>query len=168
LRVGLGTDAHRFDPGRKLFLGGVEIPFEKGLSGHSDADVVLHSLMDALLGACGAGDIGGMFPDDDPAYRGASSLDLLDRVCGVVRDKGCRIANIDIVVICEEPRIAPHRDQMLERIASACGIAREAVSIKGTTTEGMGFTGRGEGIASIAAVLLGEEGDPSGTGRVFG
>lgn len=160
MRVGLGADAHRFDPERKLVLGGVEIPFEKGLSGHSDADVVLHSLMDALLGACGAGDIGGMFPDNDPAYRDASSLDLLGEAVGVVTGNGYRVVNVDIVIVCEEPRVAPYREQMRERIASACEIDMESVSIKGTTTEGMGFTGRGEGIASIAAVLLEEDVDP--------
>jgi 2-C-methyl-D-erythritol 2,4-cyclodiphosphate synthase len=146
-------------------LGGVEIPFEKGLAGHSDADVALHSLMDALLGACGAGDIGEMFPDDDPAYRGASSLDLLKKVSGVVTGNGYRIVNVDIVIVCEEPRVAPYRDTIRERIASACGIDRESVSVKGTSSEGMGFTGKGEGIASMAAVLLEETGDSFGTGE---
>jgi len=162
LRVGLGADAHRFDPERKLVLGGVEIPFEKGLSGHSDADVVLHSLMDALLGACCAGDIGGMFPDNDPAYRDASSLDLLGEVVGVVTGNGYRIVNVDIVIICEEPKVAPYRERMRESIGAACEIDIDSVSIKGTTTEGMGFTGGGEGIAGIAVVLLAEVVDPAG------
>jgi 2-C-methyl-D-erythritol 2,4-cyclodiphosphate synthase len=161
LRIGLGVDAHRFDPERKLVLGGVEIPFEKGLSGHSDADVVLHSLMDALLGACGAGDIGGMFPDYDPAYRDVSSLDLLRKVSSVVTGNDYRVVNVDIVIACEKPRVAPYRDQMCERIASTCEINAESVSVKGTTTEGMGFTGRGEGIASIAVVLLEENVNPT-------
>ena len=165
MRVGLGADAHRFDPERKLVLGGVEMPFEKGLAGHSDADVALHSLMDAMLGACGAGDIGAMFPDDDPAYRDASSLDLLREVSGVVTGSGYRIVNVDIVIVCEEPRVAPYREKMRERIASTCEIDKGSVSVKGTSTEGMGFTGRGEGIASIAAVLLEEAGDPVGAGE---
>jgi 2-C-methyl-D-erythritol 2,4-cyclodiphosphate synthase len=165
MRVGLGVDAHRFDPERKLVLGGVDIPFDKGLSGHSDADVVLHALMDALLGASGAGDIGGMFPDEDPAYRDASSMGLLEKVVGVVTGNGYRIVNVDIVVICEEPRVAPYSERMRERIAATCEIDKESVSIKGTTTEGMGFTGRGEGVASIAAVLLEEGMSPTGTGE---
>lgn len=159
MRIGIGMDAHRFAPGRRLVLGGVEIPHRLGLAGHSDADVVLHSLMDALLGACGGGDIGGRFPDTDPAYRGASSLALLAEVRGLVRSAGFDVVNVDIVVICEEPRIAPYRDGMLESVAGACGVEPGAVSIKGTTTEGMGFTGRGEGIAAIAVALLADSGE---------
>ena len=165
MRVGLGVDAHRFDPERKLVLGGVEIPFEKGLAGHSDADVVLHALMDALLGACGEGDIGGMFPDEDPAYRDASSLDLLEKVFGVVTSNGYRIVNVDIVIVCEEPKVAPYSERMRERIATTCEIEKESVSVKGTTTEGMGFTGRGEGVASVASVLLDVGVNPVGTGE---
>lgn len=154
MRIGAGIDAHHFTPGRKLLLGGVEIEHEKGLAGHSDADVVLHALMDALLGASGGGDIGEMFPDTEPAYLDASSVDLLKRVIGVVRDRGYRVSNVDLVVICEEPRIGPYRERIQKRIASALGIDKGNVSIKGTTTEGMGFTGRKEGIACIAVVLL--------------
>jgi len=152
-------DAHRFAPGRRLVLGGVEIPGREGLAGHSDADVVLHALMDALLGACGGGDIGGLFPDSDPAYRDASSLALLEEVCAVVRAGGHEVANVDIVVVCEEPRVSDYRERMRGSIARACGVAQDRVSIKGTTTEGMGFTGRGEGVAAIAVAMLT---DPAG------
>lgn len=154
MRTGIGVDAHRFAPGRPLILGGVEVQHEVGLAGHSDADVVLHALMDALLGACAAGDIGGMFPDDDPRYGGASSLDLLARVVAEVSGLGYRIVNADVVVICEEPRIAPSRERMRRSIARALGVDAGAVFVKGTTTEGMGFAGRGEGIMAIASVLV--------------
>lgn len=156
MRTGIGVDAHRFAPGRALFLGGVEVPHEAGLAGHSDADVVLHALMDALLGACAAGDIGGMFPDDDPRYEGASSLDLLARVVEEVAGRGYRVVNADVVVICEEPKIAPARERMRRSIARALGVDAAAVFVKGTTTEGMGFAGRGEGIMAIASVLVDE------------
>lgn len=154
MRTGIGIDAHRFEPGRKLFLGGVEIESEAGLSGHSDADVLLHAIMDALLGACGAGDIGELFPDTDPSYRDASSLQLLERVVQEVRSRGYSVVNVDAVIICEEPRIASYREMMRERIAGALGTGPEAVGVKGTTTEGMGFTGRGEGIMAAASVLI--------------
>ncbi len=154
MRTGIGMDAHRFERGRKLFLGGVEIPHEKGLGGHSDADVLLHALMDALLGACGAGDIGEMFPDGDPAYRGASSLTLLGEVVDVVRGRGYHLVNVDAVVVCEEPKVAPYRDAMRERIAGCLGVDTAEISVKGTTTEGMGFTGRGEGVAAMAVVTI--------------
>jgi 2-C-methyl-D-erythritol 2,4-cyclodiphosphate synthase len=154
MRTGIGIDAHRFERGRKLFLGGVEIEHEAGLSGHSDADVLLHAIMDALLGACGAGDIGTLFPDTDPAYRDASSLDLLESVAREVRSRGYGVVNVDAVVVCEEPRIAPYREKMLELISGVLGIGTEAVNVKGTTTEGMGFTGRGEGIIATASVLI--------------
>jgi 2-C-methyl-D-erythritol 2,4-cyclodiphosphate synthase len=147
-------DAHRFGAGKRLVLGGIEFASEVGLEGHSDADVVLHSLMDAMLGACGAGDIGELFPDDDPAYEGVSSLALLKDVCRRVRTKGYVPENIDIVVVCETPKIAPHRDEIRTSIAAACGLDPSTVSVKGTTTEGMGFAGRGEGIAAISVVLL--------------
>lgn len=150
-------DAHRFEPGRRLVLGGVEIPAATGLGGHSDADVVLHALMDALLGAGGLGDIGEMFPDDDPAYRDASSLELLERVMESVRERGFAVDNADLVVVCEEPRISPYRAEMTGRIASALGIDPGRVGLKGTTTEGMGFPGRGEGIMAFAVVLLAEK-----------
>lgn len=154
MRTGIGMDAHRFERGRKLFLGGVEIPHEKGLGGHSDADVLLHALMDALLGACGAGDIGERFPDSDPAYRGASSLTLLGDVVEVVRGRGYYIVNVDAVVVCEEPKVAPYRDAMRERIAACLDVDTTEISVKGTTTEGMGFTGRGEGVAAMAVVTI--------------
>jgi len=152
--TGIGVDAHRFAEGRVLVLGGLEFPGSRGLSGHSDADVVLHALMDALLGACGAGDIGEMFPDTDPAYKDASSMELLERVMGAVRERGFGVVNADVVVMCEEPRVGPHREAMRSNIAQALGIDPGAVSVKGTTTEGMGFTGRGEGIVAMAAVLI--------------
>lgn len=165
MRIGIGMDAHRFAPGRRLVLGGVEIPGSPGLEGHSDADVVVHSLMDAMLGACGAGDIGARFPDTDPAFRGASSLALLAEVLGIVRTEGQEVVNVDIVVVCEEPKIAPFVGEMRESVAAACGVEPGAVSIKGTTTEGMGFTGRGEGIAAIAVALLsGSSGGRDGGG----
>lgn len=154
MRTGIGVDAHRFEAGRGLFLGGVEIEADMGLAGHSDADVLLHAIMDALLGACGAGDIGELFPDDDPAYKDASSIDLLERVHEEVRSRGYAVVNVDAVVICEEPKISPYRERMRERIARALEVGTEAVSVKGTTTEGMGFTGRGEGAIAMASVLI--------------
>ncbi len=156
MRVGTGFDAHRFEEGRALVLGGVDIPYPAGLAGHSDADVVAHAVMDALLGACGGGDIGEMFPDSDPAYRGAGSIDLLRDVTEVVAARGYRVLNVDAVVVCEEPKISPYRGRMRANIARALGIGEEAVSVKGTTTEGMGFTGRKEGICAIATALLEE------------
>lgn len=154
MRTGIGIDAHRFESGRKLLLGGVEIECEKGLAGHSDADVLLHAIMDALLGACGAGDIGEMFPDSDPAYRDASSLDLLRSVLEEVRSRGHRVVNVDAVVVCEAPRVAPYRDRMVNNIAGALALEPGSVSVKGTTTEGMGFTGAGEGILAVATALV--------------
>lgn len=154
MRTGIGVDAHRFEAGRGLFLGGVEIEADMGLAGHSDADVLLHAIMDALLGACGAGDIGEFFPDDDPAYKDASSIDLLERVHEEVRSRGYAVVNVDAVVICEGPKISPYRERMRERIARALEVGTEAVSVKGTTTEGMGFTGRGEGAIAMASVLI--------------
>jgi 2-C-methyl-D-erythritol 2,4-cyclodiphosphate synthase len=154
VRTGIGLDAHRFAEGRKLVLGGVQIPSSRGLGGHSDADVVLHALMDALLGASGAGDIGQMFPDTDEAYRGASSVRLLEQVAAAVRERGYAVVNADIVVVCEEPRIAPYREAMRAVIAEALALEPDAVSVKGTTTEGMGFAGRGEGIVAVATVLV--------------
>ena len=158
MRTGIVIDAHRFVAGRALFLGGLEVPHPMGLAGHSDADVVLHALMDALLGASGGGDIGEMFPDSDPAYEGISSLELVGRVMETVRRRGYGVLNADIAVICEEPRIAPLSRAMAARIASGLGVDDGAVAVKGTTTEGMGFTGRGEGIMAIASVLLDETG----------
>jgi 2-C-methyl-D-erythritol 2,4-cyclodiphosphate synthase len=154
LRTGIGIDAHRFQAGRRMFLGGIEIEARVGLAGHSDADVLLHAIMDALLGACGAGDIGELFPEGDPAYQGASSVDLLKQVHDKIRSRGYDVVNVDAVVICEEPRISPYRERMCAQIASALQVGTEAVSVKGTTTEGMGFAGRGEGVMAMASVLV--------------
>jgi 2-C-methyl-D-erythritol 2,4-cyclodiphosphate synthase len=152
--VGLGYDAHRFAAGRLLILGGVEVPHEAGLAGHSDADVVAHAVADALLGAAGLGDIGYLFPENDPAYAGADSMQLLAQVSGQARRAGFRVANVDVVVVCETPRLAAHRERMAANLAAALGIDSSQVNVKGTTTEGMGFEGRGEGIAAMAVCLL--------------
>ena len=154
LRIGSGIDVHRLVPGRRLFLCGVEIPFELGLEGHSDADVALHALADALLGAAAQGDLGTHFPDTDPRWRGADSSDLLRRVWVLPAFAPWRIGNLDLTVVAERPKIAPYRQAMRERIASILDIPVGVVSVKGTTTEGMGFTGRGEGIAAFCTVLL--------------
>lgn len=154
MRTGIGIDAHRFGEDRRLFLGGVEIENERGLAGHSDADVLLHAIMDALLGACGAGDIGELFPDSDPRFADASSLELLASVAAEVRSRGFRVVNVDAVVVCEAPRIAPYRRVMAERISAALDVEPGAVSVKGTTTEGMGFTGSREGIMAAATALV--------------
>jgi len=154
LRVGLGYDAHRFAPDRALVLGGVTLREHDGLLGHSDADVLVHAIMDALLGAAGLEDIGHYFPDTDPAYAGADSMDLLEAVVTLLADRGWQIVNVDAVVICEEPRIAPHRAAMRARLAKALGVGVEAVGLRGTTTEGMGFAGRHEGIVAQAVALL--------------
>lgn len=151
MSVGIGYDSHRFAPGRPLILGGVEIEHEQGLSGHSDADVLTHAVIDALLGAAGAGDIGTLFPDDDERWRDADSIDLLRTVVGTI---GGRIVNIDATVVCEQPRLASHRAEM-ERILAAATSAR--VSVKATSNEGMGWVGRGEGIACIAVASLESE-----------
>ncbi len=146
--VGIGYDSHRFAEGRRLVLGGIEIEHDRGLTGHSDADVLTHAVIDALLGAAGMGDIGTLFPDDEERWRDADSVDLLRTVVGMVPG---RIVNIDATVICEEPRLAPHRAEM-ERIIAEATSAR--VSVKATTNEGMGFVGRGEGIAAMAVALI--------------
>ncbi len=153
-RVGLGVDAHAFAEGRKLVLGGVEVPHGLGLAGHSDADVLVHALIDALLGACGERDIGAHFPDTDPAYKDISSLVLLEEVTGILREKEYRVVNADCVVVAQEPRLSPYIDRMRETLATTMRIEPGRVGVKATTTEGMGFTGRGEGIAAIATVLL--------------
>jgi 2-C-methyl-D-erythritol 4-phosphate cytidylyltransferase/2-C-methyl-D-erythritol 2,4-cyclodiphosphate synthase len=153
-RIGTGYDVHRLTEGRKLILGGVELPFERGLLGHSDADVLLHAIMDALLGAAALGDIGRHFPDNDESYRGISSLLLLKRVGELLNENGCRIGNIDAVVIAQRPKIAPYIGQMTARIAETLGIGENAINIKGTTTEKLGFCGREEGIAAQASVLI--------------
>jgi 2-C-methyl-D-erythritol 2,4-cyclodiphosphate synthase len=157
MRIGQGFDVHRLTTGRKLILGGVTIPYELGLLGHSDADVLVHAIMDALLGAAAAGDIGHHFPDNDPQFRDADSLNLLRSVGGIVRDAGLRIGNIDATIIAERPKLAVFIPEMRRRIAAALEISIEQVNIKATTTEGLGFSGRGEGIAALATVLLAEE-----------
>ena len=154
MRIGHGYDVHRLVEGRKLILGGVEIPFEKGLLGHSDADVLAHAVMDALLGAAALGDIGKLFPDSDPAYKGADSLELLRRVTAVLGENGYRVGNVDATVLAQRPKLAPHIPLMRERLAAAMGIDPGRVSVKATTEEGLGFTGTGEGIAVYAEVLI--------------
>ncbi|MBQ8599550.1 MAG: 2-C-methyl-D-erythritol 2,4-cyclodiphosphate synthase [Oscillospiraceae bacterium] len=154
MRIGHGYDVHRLVEGRKLILGGVEIPYEKGLLGHSDADVLAHAIMDALLGAAALGDIGKLFPDNDAAYEGADSMKLMERVCAVLREQGYEIGNIDSTVIAQKPKLAPFIQQMRERMASVCGIDVGQISVKATTEEKLGFTGSGEGIAAHAVCLL--------------
>lgn len=153
LRIGHGYDVHRLVEGRKLIIGGVEIPYEKGLLGHSDADVLLHAVSDALLGSAALGDIGCLFPDNDAKYEGADSLKLLAEVVKVLADKGFSIVNIDCTVIAQMPKMRPYIDGMRRNIAAACGISDEFVSVKATTEEGMGFTGASEGIAAHAVCL---------------
>ncbi len=154
IRVGVGYDAHALAPGRKLMLGGVEIPHDRGLLGHSDADVALHALCDALLGAAALGDIGGHFPDTDAEYEDVSSRVLLGRVRDVLAEKGYRPLNVDLTVVAQRPKLAPHIPEMRSRIAECLGIAPEAVSVKATTTEGLGFSGREEGIAAHAVCTI--------------
>lgn len=154
LRIGLGYDAHAFAEGRKLILGGVEIEHERGLLGHSDADVLAHALADAILGALREGDIGMLFPDTSPAFAGADSLVLLGRVGELARERGCRVVDADCVVICERPKLAPHREAMRANLARALGVGIECVGVKATTTERLGFEGREEGIGAQAVVLL--------------
>jgi 2-C-methyl-D-erythritol 2,4-cyclodiphosphate synthase len=152
--VGIGYDAHRFVPGRRLVLGGVEIAHPLGLLGHSDADVVTHAVIDAVLGAAGLADIGVLFPDTDPAYGDAKSVDLLASVTKQVHEWGWRVGNVDVVVVLEEPRLAGHRQRMRERLAEALETGVENVWVKAKTTEGMGFEGRREGISATAVCLL--------------
>jgi 2-C-methyl-D-erythritol 2,4-cyclodiphosphate synthase len=154
LRVGLGVDAHAFADGVALVLGGVELPGERGLAGHSDGDVVAHALVDALLGAAGLGDIGSLFSSEDPELRGVSSLDLLQRAYEDVRAAGYELVNADCVLVGEEPRIAPVREEMRARLAGALGASPEQVAVRATTTDRLGFTGRGEGLAAQAVALL--------------
>ena len=153
-RVGIGYDSHRFAEGRPLILGGVEIPYERGLTGHSDADVLTHAVMDALLGAAGLGDIGMHFPDTDERWRDADSIELLRAVREQLSDAGYTPANIDATLACEEPRLAPLRDEMRTRLAEAAGLDPSAVNVKFTTGERMGFVGRGEGIAALAIATV--------------
>ena len=154
VRIGHGYDVHRLVPDRALILGGVNIPYEKGLLGHSDADVLLHAICDSLLGALTLGDIGVLFPDSDAQYKGIDSSILLSRTAALIREKGWQIGNIDATVLAQAPRLAPHISQMRENIAKTLAISTDAVSIKATTEEGLGFTGEGLGIAAHAVCLL--------------
>lgn len=156
-RVGLGLDAHRFaepSEGRRLVLMGVEVPHDRGLAGHSDADVMLHALMDALLGAAGLGDIGQHFPDTDPTFKGADSLALLEHVVRVLAEKGWKVGNADVCLAGERPKLAPHRHLMRERVAPVLGIPVDDLNVKATTMERMGFTGRGEGLVAQAVAMI--------------
>ena len=154
MRIGMGYDVHKLVEGRELIMGGVTIPYEKGLLGHSDADVVVHAIMDALLGAAALGDIGKHFPDTDPAYKGISSIKLLEHVGSLLEENCFFIENIDATIIAQAPKMRPHIDQMRENIAAALGIDVRQVNVKATTEEGLGFTGSGEGISSQAICLL--------------
>lgn len=157
MRIGHGYDVHKLVEGRKLIVGGVDIPYEFGLLGHSDADVLLHAISDAILGATALGDIGGMFPDTDEKWKGADSLVLLEAVVKRVNDEGYVIENIDSTLIAQQPKMKPHILSMIENIAKACGIDVSQVSVKATTEEQLGFTGRKEGISAHAVVLLNNE-----------
>ncbi len=154
MRVGLGYDAHRLVAGRPLILGGVAIPYHLGLLGHSDADVLSHAIGDALLGAVGAGDLGRHFPDSDPAYKDISSLVLLARIIEIVRQRGYQPVNLDATVVAQAPRLVPHFPEMITKLAPVLGLAPEDINLKATSTEQMGFAGRGEGIAAYAVVLV--------------
>lgn len=154
MRIGHGYDVHRLTEGRKLILGGVEIPYEKGLDGHSDADVLTHALMDSLLGAAALGDIGKLFPDNDDEYLGADSIDLLKKVCSVIYKKGYEISNVDCTVIAQRPKLAPYIEQMRGILAGAMNISVDCVSVKATTEEKLGFTGEGLGISAHAVALI--------------
>ena len=154
LRTGCGFDVHALVEGRPCIIGGVSVPCDKGLAGHSDADLLIHSVIDALLGASGLGDIGVLFPDTDASYKGISSLVLLERVASLLKEKKIRIVNIDTVVACERPKIAPHAQAMREAMARALEIDPSRIGVKGKTTEKLGFTGRGEGIAAWATALV--------------
>jgi 2-C-methyl-D-erythritol 2,4-cyclodiphosphate synthase len=154
MRIGLGYDVHAFAAGRRLVLGGVEIDHERGLLGHSDADVLAHALADAVLGALREGDIGLLFPDTDPAFRDADSIELLAAVGELARERGWRVADADCVLVLQQPKIAPYRDEMRANLAGALRVSMDTVGVKATTTEGLGFTGREEGVAAHAVVLL--------------
>lgn len=154
MRVGHGYDVHRLVEGRKLILGGVEIPWEKGLLGHSDADVLVHAVMDALLGAAGLWDIGHAFPDNDPAYAGIDSMLLLARVRNMLTEKGYTVGNVDATILAQRPKLASHIPQMRRNIAQVLGVEEDCVNVKATTEEGLGFTGSGEGMAAHAVALL--------------
>ena len=154
MRIGHGYDVHRLVPDRKLILGGVDIPWEKGLLGHSDADVLVHAIMDAILGAAALGDIGMLFPDSDPRYKGADSLALLREVVRVTAEAVYRVENIDATVLAQAPKLSPHKEQMRRNIADAAGLDISQVSVKATTEEGLGFTGDGSGMAAHAVALV--------------
>lgn len=154
MRIGHGYDVHRLVEGRKLILGGVEIPYGKGLLGHSDADVLTHAVMDALLGAAAMGDIGKHFPDTDQAYAGADSLKLLERVVALLREKNWVVGNVDATILAQRPKLAPHIPQMVQNLAAKMGVEPEQVNVKATTEEKLGFTGSGEGMAAHAVCLL--------------
>lgn len=154
MRIGNGYDVHKLVPDRRLVLGGAEIPYEKGLLGHSDADVLIHAIMDSLLGAAGLGDIGMHFPDTSEKYKDANSMDLLSQTVGIIKEKGFKIINIDSVIVAQRPKLAPYLPEMKKNIAKTCGIDETFVNIKATTEEGLGFTGRGEGIAAYAVCLI--------------
>ena len=156
MRIGHGYDVHRLTEGRKLILGGVDIPWERGLLGHSDADVLTHAVMDALLGAAGLGDIGRHFPDSDPVYKGADSLILLAHVMELLRSKGYRVGNADVTVLAQAPKLAPYLPQMTLNLARCMGVTPDRLNLKATTEEGLGFTGAGQGIAAHAVALLEE------------
>ena len=154
MRVGIGYDSHRFDASRPMVLGGVEIPGVPGLAGHSDGDAIAHAVIDALLGAAAAGDVGRHFPPDDETWRGADSMELLSRSVGLLRERGYEPHNLDVVVICQEPKISPVADAMRDRLARVLGISTDAISLKGKTNEGMGWIGAGEGLAVHAVALV--------------
>ena len=154
IRIGHGYDVHRLTEGRPLILGGIHIPYERGLLGHSDADVLAHAVMDALLGAAALGDIGGLFPDSDERWRGADSLRLLEQVTALLAENGLEIGNVDATVLAQAPRLAPHIPEMRQKLAAAMGVDASQVSVKATTEEHLGFTGAGEGMACHAVALL--------------
>ncbi|MGD0353123.1 MAG: 2-C-methyl-D-erythritol 2,4-cyclodiphosphate synthase [Dehalococcoidia bacterium] len=157
MRAGIGYDVHKLVTGRRLILGGVEVPFDKGLSGHSDADVLTHAIMDALLGAAGLRDIGSQFPPEDPKYKDISSLVLLDEVNKLLWDKGLVVVNLDVVIVAQQPKISPFIEDMRRLISRRLGINLEQVMVKATTTDGLGFAGRGEGMAAYAVALVEEK-----------
>ena len=154
MRIGHGYDVHRLESGRKLIIGGMQIPYDKGLKGHSDADVLLHAVCDALLGAAALGDIGKHFPDTDIKYKGISSVLLLKKTAGLIKEKGYRVVNIDATVIAQAPKLSPYIEEMCQNIANAVSVKRENVNVKATTEEGLGFTGTGEGISAHAVCII--------------
>lgn len=158
MRIGHGFDVHRLVPDRDLILGGVKIPYEHGLLGHSDADVLLHAVSDAILGALGLGDIGRYFPDTDPVYKGVDSMLLLQHVVGLAHTRGFRVGNLDTTIVAQRPKLAPHVAQMLTNLAQVCQVPSGCVNVKATTTEHLGYAGRGEGIAAYAVVLMEADG----------